>query len=191
MATPPQRAAAPLPAPFPERPPVGAAEAGYGGRSDGYSANGHNNGYEDGYDYDGAAYVQDRGSRPPDRRSSPALLVSAGGLVAAVAVIAMAFLWPHTSTAVTPAGRIASDLPTAAPTTPEPTTEAKPPPRTRERPPPPRTTTAAPPTTTAPPKTTDPAPPTTTAPPPTSTAVPTTTAAADGDGSDRPDGPAR
>jgi len=45
-----------------------------------------------------------------DRRSrrgglSPALLVSVGGAVAAVGIVAAAFLWPHQSTAAVPIGR--------------------------------------------------------------------------------------
>lgn len=163
MGPPAPRPSAPPPvplAPFPERPALG------------YGPNGHNNGYgDDGYggDYDPADYADYAQDHEQARRGSPALLVSAGGAVAALAVIATAFLWPHTSTTVTPAGRIAADLPPpVATTTVEPTPEVKPPPRTRERPPPPKTTSAAPVTTTVPPTTTEP-PPTTTKPaPPTS-----------------------
>ncbi len=130
------------------------------------------------YDYSPAA------DAAPRRGRSPAMLVSAGGAVAAVGIVAAAFLLPHQPTVDTigvqtaptsaPAAPVTSDAVTPTPT-PEPTTAPPAPraPRTT-RPPvvaPPVTTTEPPPTTTVPPTTTT-APttnPTTTPPPPPTT----------------------
>ncbi len=99
---------------------------------------------------------------------SPALLVSAGGATAAVAVIAAVFLWPSGSPISTDAGLLRPIVPTSvappASSTPPPTTAAEP---TTEKPaPPPRRRTTTPP---------PPPPPVTTPPPATTTAPPTTT----------------
>ena len=112
------------------------------------------------------------------RRSSPAVLVGAGGAAAAVLVLAAAFLWPRgetpTVTALDSAPSAVATTTAAAPTTVTvaPTSEAAPPPRPvvqRTQPRiivlPPVTKTEAPPTTTPEP------------PPPTTTVVKTTTAA--------------
>ncbi|WP_281690553.1 Hsp70 family protein [Pseudonocardia thermophila] len=157
---PPPRPTTPPP-PFPERPALGAPEGGFPARTGGYGAPAGNGtgpghayapGFRDDYgygdDHDYADYAQDRGDRPA-RYSSPALLVSAGGAAAALAVIGAAFLLPHTPTTASPAGRIVADVPTtsAAPTTTaEPEPEARPSPRPR---PVVRPTTSAPPATTS------------------------------------------
>jgi cell division ATPase FtsA len=103
-----------------------------------------------------------RGQQPPGR--SPAMLVSIGGLSAAVAVIATLFVLPSApSTAVpTPVADVPSTTFTPPPTTTsiEPTTTVEPPPppvvpppkRTTRRPPPPPPPTT---TTTPPPQTTE------------------------------------
>jgi actin-like ATPase involved in cell morphogenesis len=128
--------------------------------------------------------------RPPSRRGpSPALLVSVGGAVAAVAIVAAAFAWPRQITTIIPAGQPVAPQSTVA-VSPTPTTDAAPtqapittvpqsrpskPPRTQAPPvvPPVVTTTPKPPTTTQPPTTTPPPPPSSTVPPPTSAAPPT------------------
>ncbi len=165
---PPRTAMAPMPPPRPSLPDQFAAD----------------------YDY----VVPDR--HPARRGPSPALLVSVGGAVAAVAIVAAAFLWPRQTTTTIPLGQpvqaqsTASVAPPAAPTTEAPPTEAEVttvpenrpvnPPRTQAPPvvppvvttipkPPVKTTTAAPPTTTTKPTTpptTDPPPPPPTTPPP-------------------------
>ncbi|MGI5125287.1 Hsp70 family protein [Pseudonocardia sp. CA-107938] len=160
--TPPLRAAAPMPAPFPDRPPVGAA--GYRNGSNGH-AGGYGYDQGDAYGDDYGPYAEDYGvayaeypDEPPTRRRSPALLVGVGGAAAAVAVIGAAFLLPHTSAVITPAGKVAVDLPnTPAPTTVVPTSEPRPTPTPKPKPPAPRTTTVAP-TTTVPPTSKEPPP---------------------------------
>jgi molecular chaperone DnaK len=185
--TPPLRAGVPLPAAFPERPPVGAPEGGFAPGAAG-QRNGSRNSYGDEYAYaDGYGYEDEYSDytqeAPPARRSSPALLVSVGGAAAAVAVIAAAFLLPHTPIKADPAGRITTDVPhTVAPTTSVPPTTERPPPPPKPKPTTPRTTTVAP-TTTVPPKTTEPPPPSSE--PPSPTVVPSSTKPAeppDGDG---------
>ncbi len=130
-----------------------------------------------------AEYEQVPDLAPASQRGrSPAMLVSAGGAVAAVGIVAAAFLWPHqpvvdtigvqTGPTSAPAVVTTTEAPPtteAAPTTEPPETRA---PRTsRAVVPPPVVVTQAPPTTTTPPKpTATTAPPTTTAPAPTTTA---------------------
>ncbi|HEX3258154.1 MAG TPA: Hsp70 family protein [Pseudonocardia sp.] len=124
---------------------------------------------------------------PAQQRRSPAALVGAGGAAAAVAVLAMVFLWPRPAvstasldTAPTVAATTTVAVPTteAAPTTTVEIAPPKPPVRVTPRVvPPPVTTTVPPPTTTEPPPTTTKAPPTTTE-PPTTTAGPTSSTAA-------------
>ena len=129
------------------------------------------------YDY----AVPDR--RPQRRGLSPALLVSVGGALAAVAIVAAAFLWPRQTTTTIPIGQEVPPQPTAsaepvAPTTRAPPTEAPATtvPETRATQNPPRT--QAPPVVPPPVVTTTPKPTTTTTPPttpPTTTTKPTTT----------------
>lgn len=115
------------------------------------------------------------------RRSkrSPALLVSAGGAAAAVAVIAAVFIWPKTATTPTTNVSTPPDTTISAPATPTdtppgPTSDNKQAGDGRPNPPvPPKQTTPPPIATTAPPTT---APPTTTPPPPTTKPPVTTTA---------------
>ena len=118
----------------------------------------------------------------PRRGRSPAMLVSAGGAVAAVGIVAAAFLLPRQATVDTigvqtaPTSAAAVTTTEASPTpTPEPTTtppETRPPRTTRPYVPP-VATTAAPPSTTTPPTTTT----TTTTATTTTTTATTTTAA--------------
>ena len=180
-ATPPLRPGVPMPAPFPERPPIGTPEAGYGGGPGAGQRNGSHNGYDDEYSAYGAGYDAEYGAEydeeyahypedPPARRTSPALLVSVGGAAAAVAVIGAAFLLPHTDSKASPAGVVAVDVPqTVAPTTTVPPTTERPPPSPKPRPVP-RPTTVAP-STTVPPTPSETEPPSVT---PSPTAVPTT-----------------
>jgi molecular chaperone DnaK len=112
------------------------------------------------------------------RRSSPAVLVGAGGAGAAVLVLAAAFLWPRAETptvaALDSSPSVVATTTAAAPTTVtvEPTTEAAPPPKPVVQRTQPRIIVLPPVTKTEAPPTTTPAPP-----PPTTTAktTPTTT----------------
>ncbi|MDT7574530.1 MAG: molecular chaperone DnaK [Pseudonocardiales bacterium] len=112
------------------------------------------------------------------RRSSPAVLVGAGGAGAAVLVLAAAFLWPRAETptvaALDSSPSVVATTTATAPTTVtvEPTTEAAPPPKPVVQRTQPRIIVLPPVTKTEAPPTTTPAPP-----PPTTTAktTPTTT----------------
>jgi molecular chaperone DnaK len=149
---PPHRPAPPRPPVAPPPRPAPAYAAEYAPDHDAAPA------YEPRYDY-----APERGGR------TPAWLVTAGGIGAAVAVVAAVFLWPNPDTdsadAGVPAAPVTTQQPTASPTpSPEPApTSVAPAPSTRPAAPPapPRPTvepTTPPPVTTEPPVTTTPEP---------------------------------
>ncbi|MBW0104536.1 Hsp70 family protein [Pseudonocardia sp. KRD-291] len=165
--------------PTEQLPVLGAA--GYGGA--GYGAGGYaGDGYGDA-GYGGAGYAGDTALSPEPAAQagrSPALLIGAGGVVAAVAVIGAVLFWPNDQTVSNATPELPA-LPTTAAPAPPPaaatTTEQAPvtteqPERTRERPSDVTSTPQAPPPPVVPPPVGPTPPP---KPPESSTSTPTTT----------------